>query len=68
MSTWLINTNKPNSEDQVQYLTKELRESAKLKVFFRSMFPGYQGFSLDEEEVKIIERLNDQEALIYSNE
>ena len=55
-------------EDQVQYLTKELRESAKLKVFFRSMFPGYQGFSLDEEEVKIIERLNDQEALIYSNE
>lgn len=55
-------------EDQVQYLIKDLVDSAKLKVFFRSMYPSYDGFSLGEEDIRTIERLPDQEALIYSNE
>ena len=55
-------------EDHLQCLHTDFCESAKLKVLFRNMHPAYQSFALAEEEERVLERLNDQEALIYSNE
>jgi len=39
-----------------------------MKIFFRSIYPSYDGFPFDEGEMRTIEQLPDKEALIYSNE
>jgi len=55
-------------DDRPNILVKSLFECAKLKVFFRLWYPITKDLPLSGNELEIISKLGNQEALIYSSD